>query len=412
MDNTNFDELNKQAAEDASSFLSEISGMKADTEINTEKPKRGRKPKKDVPTPDEIQQMSDEEIIEETDSETLDMFNEFSNFLEMKTDILPDDGVKEVAPTGVDILDAVLGGGFAIGAFNIVVGQPGSGKSMIAIQTIGNMQRKYNTPFASFLDSEEATTVQRLKKLGVNRPAIKPYTDITIEKIFKFLEGLCIFKEEKKLIDMPAIVVWDSIANTLSQKERETEDINSVIGYKARLLSILVPKYVSKLANYNICLLAVNQLRDNLAMGQFAPAPDLKFMTSSKQMPGGNVLKFNAFHLVEMKVKSALKPEKYGFDGIISRAKCVKNKLFRPNVEVEIVGDFTHGFTNFWTNYNFLVETKRMKTGAWNYLVNLPEVKFRTKEALNMYESDPKFKEAFDEAANDAIKIDIIEKYN
>jgi RecA/RadA recombinase len=283
---------------------------------------------------------------------------------------------------------------------------------MIAIQTMGNVQRKYKTPFTAFLDSEEATTVKRLSKLGVNSPAVKPYTDITIEKIFKFLEGLCIFKEEKNMIDIPAIVVWDSIANTLSQKERETEDINSVIGYKARLLSILVPKYISKLANYNICLLAVNQLRDNLAMGQFAPAPDLKFMTSSKQMPGGNVLKFNAFHLVEMKVKSALKPEKYGFEGIISRAKCVKNKLFRPNVEVEIVGDFTHGFTNFWTNYNFLVETKRMKTGAWNYLINLPESKFRTKEAINLYKTDKKFKEAFDEAASDAIKIDIIEKYN
>ncbi len=412
MDDTNFDELNKEVSEDASAFLSEISEMKADIEISSEKPKLKKKSKTDIPTPEEVQQMSDDEIVNETDSETLDMFNEFSNFLEMKTDILPDDGVKEVAPTGVDILDAILGGGFAIGAFNIVVGQPGSGKSMIAIQTIGNMQHKYNTPFTSFLDSEEATTVQRLMKLGVNKPAIKPYTDITIEKIFKFIEGLCIFKEEKKLVDMPAIVVWDSIANTLSQKERETDDVNSVIGYKARLLSILVPKYVSKLANYNICLLAVNQLRDVLAMGQFAPARDLKFMSSTKQMPGGNVLKFNAFHLVEMKVKTALKPEKYGFEGIISKVKCVKNKLFRPNVEVEIVGDFTHGFTNFWTNYNFLVETKRMKTGAWNSLNNLSEVKFRTKEAIEMYKTNSKFKEAFDEAAKDAIKIDIIEKYN
>jgi len=382
-------------------------------DLNNEDSMTNKKVKdSDSPTISELDQMSDEEIIEEADSETQDLFNEFSDFLEVKADMKVDVGVKDIVPTGIDLLDAVLGGGFAIGAFNIIVGQPGSGKSMLAIQTLGNMQRKYKTPFTAFLDSEEATTTKRLANLGVNRPKLKPYTDITVEKVFKFLEGLCLFKEEKNLLDVPALLIWDSIANTLTEKEREVEDINSVIGYKARLLSILMPKYVAKMAKYNIGVIAVNQLRDNLAMGQFAPAPDLKFMTSSKQMPGGNVIKYNAFQLVEMKTKSALKPDKYGFEGIIAKAKCVKNKLFSPNVEVEIVGDFVYGFNNFWTNYNFLVETKRLKSGAWNYLTNLPEVKFRTKEAFNMYNDDQKFKEAFDEAAKDAINIDIINKYD
>jgi len=414
-DNNDFKDIMNEANSDATEFLTELNSMKLDADdINLEeKPKTSkRKTKKDKPTPNEVEQMSDDDILSEADEETVGLFDEFSSFLEMKTEIAHDEGVKEVVPTGIELLDAVLGGGFAIGAFNIVVGQPGSGKSMLAIQTLGNMQRKYNTPFAAFLDSEEATTIKRLSNLGVNHPKIKPYTDITVEKVFKFLEGICLFKEEKNLIEKPALLIWDSIANTLTEKEREVEDVNSVIGYKARLLSILIPKYVAKMAKYNIGLLAVNQLRDNLAMGQFAPAPDLKFMTSSKQMPGGNVLKYNAFQLVEMKTKTALKPEKYGFEGIIAKAKCVKNKIFRPNVEVEIVGDFTHGFTNFWTNYNFMVETKRLKSGAWNYLTNLPETKFRTKEAENLYNTDDKFREAFDEAARDAIKIDIISKYD
>jgi hypothetical protein len=233
--------------------------------------------------------------------------------------------------------------------------------------------------------------------------------------VFKFIEGMCVFKKQKEIVDTPSMVIWDSIANTLSEKERETDDPNTVIGYKARLLSILIPKYVAKCAQHNICFLAVNQLRDVLAMGQFAPAKDLKFMSATKDMPGGNVLKFNAFQLVEMKVKSAIVGEnaaKYGFEGIISKIKCVKNKLFPPNIEIEVVGSFTSGFSNFWTNYNFMANTKRLNTGAWNYLVSLPDKKFRTKDAYNLYKEEKDFRDAFDASAKEAIQTEIVEKYN
>jgi len=347
------------------------------------------------------------------DKEAKELYAEFSEFLEDKVEMKQDSGIKSTIPTGIDLLDAILGGGLAIGALDIIVGQPGSGKSMLAIQTLGQAQRQFSGELiGAYLDSEEATTAVRLSNLGVRFPRIKPYPDITVEKVFKFLEGLCLFKEKKKLIHIPSVVVWDSIANTLSEKEREADDVNQVIGYKARMLSILIPKYVARCAQYNISLIAVNQLRDVLSIGQFAAPKDLKFMSSSKDMPGGTVLKYNAFHLLEMKVKTQLKPEMYGFDGVINKVKCVKNKLFPPNIEVEIVGSFTTGFSNFWTNFNFLKETKRLKAGAWNSLVNYPEKKFRTKDAEVMYNTDDEFKQKFDEAANEAIQVEIIEKYN
>jgi len=228
--------------------------------------------------------------ISEDEVKTKELYDEFSSFLEHKTDIVSDIGVKQVISTGIDVVDAILGGGFAVGGLNIIVGQPGSGKTMLAIKTLGEGQKQYNGQLlGSFLDSEEATTSLRLSNLGVKYPKIKPYTDITIEKVFKFLEGLSVFKKEKKITETPSVVIWDSIANTLSQKERETDDPNSVIGYKARLLSILIPKYVAKCAQNNICFLAINQLRDVLNIGQFAPAKDLKFMSASKDMPGGTV---------------------------------------------------------------------------------------------------------------------------
>lgn len=360
-----------------------------------------------------IEEDKKQEVVSDKNKDKIDsLYSEFSSFLKNKTEIEPDSGIKNVIPTGIEVLDAVLGGGFAVGTFAIVVGQPGSGKSMLAIQAMAGAQIAYHGSIAAFLDSEEATTSIRMSNLGVRYPKINPYNDITVEKVFKFLEGLCLFKEEKKIVDVPSIVIWDSIANTLSEKERQTDDVNSVIGYKARVLSIVLPKYIAKLAKYNISLVAVNQLRDVIQMGPYSVPRDHKFMSGHKHMPGGNTIGFNAFTLLEMKTKKLIEADKYGFDGIKVAVKTVKNKLFTPNIEVMLSGDFRTGFSNFWTNYDFLVETKRLKTGAWNFLVNLPDKKFRTKDANILYKTEQIFKDAYDEAVKDAIQKDIIDKYN
>jgi RecA/RadA recombinase len=282
---------------------------------------------------------------------------------------------------------------------------------MLAIQTLASCQQVFPGSLVGYLDSEEATTTIRLSNLGVRFPKIKPYIDITVEKVFRFIEGLCLFKDAKKLLT-PSALVWDSIANTVTEKERETEDPNQVIGYRARLLSILLPRYVTKLSHYNIALIAVNQLRDTISIGPMQAAKSLKFLSAGKNMPGGNVLQFNAFTLIEMKVREVLKKDMYGFDGIKVEAKTVKNKLFMPNMTVMLVGDFVTGFSDFWTSYEFLKKTKRLNAGAWNYLTVLPTKKFRTKDGPDLYKTDEEFKEMFDKEVEEAIKFDVVEKAN
>jgi len=394
----------------------EVITEESDDEIPVVDNEEVKKIVEDVKIDEEKVKKAKKELKEE---DTGDLYTEFNTFLKRTVELNPDEGLKKkVVPVGIDLLDAILGGGFAIGALNIVVGQPGCGKSMLAIQAMANSQRIYTEKLiTSFLDSEHATTKHRLANLGVNRPKVTPYNEITIEKVFKFLEGLCLFKEEKGLLDIPSVVIWDSIANTLSQKELETEDINSVIGYKARLLSILIPKYVSKCASHEICLIAVNQLRDVLDMGKFSSPRDLKMMSPKKNMPGGTILKYNAFHLLEMRVLNVLDPDdtqknKYGIAGIEVGVKCVKNKLFTPNVPISIIGDFVTGFSNFWTNYKFLADTKRLKVGSWNSLVDMPDKKFRTKEAESLYKTDESFRKTWDEVVKKTIQTEIIEKYD
>lgn len=348
---------------------------------------------------------------DENDEVEHKLFRSFQSFLKTEIDLDPVKTEKQTIPTGIDILDTILGGGIIVGALSIFVGQPGCGKSMLASQCIAGGQKSLGDDFIPlFLDSEESTTKLRLKNLGVNIAAAEVFNGITVETVFEVLEKMAVYKEIHK-IETPSMIVWDSIANTLTQREMEATDINTVIGYKARMLSFLIPKYIAKCNKYNISLVAVNQLRDALQMGPYGTPRDLKFMSGHKVMPGGNSIQFNAFQLIEMKIKSALDPEKFGFDGIMVSLKCVKNKLFPINIPISLVGDFVNGFDNFWTNYMFLVDNKRLKTGAWNYLISYPDKKFRTKDAKHLYHDDEEFKNHFDSMIKETIKIELIDKY-
>jgi len=386
-----------------------------DGSLSTDKPKNKRGRKSKISSQD-LEDMSDKEFLEISDDEVQKLYGEFSSFIETNTDLKEDDGVKDIFPSNLKLLNAVLGGGFALGALSTIIGNPGCGKTMIVIQTLGSAQLHFKKrAIAAFLDSEYSTTTNRLANLGVRYPRIKPFAEadtkrLTVEKFFQFLEGICQYKENNNLIDVPYIIGWDSIANTLTQKEIEASDPKEVIGYRAKVYSLLIPKYVGKCSQYNISILSVNQLRDKVDMGRFSKASDLKFMSQEHTVPGGKSLLFNAFHLLEMRQASMSKKdiEKYGFEGLMAEIMCVKNKLFRPKLPIKIIGDFNTGFSDFWTNYVYLVDTNWIKSGSWNALINYSTKKFRTLEAETLYKTDSDFKKAYDEAVINSIDEHII----
>jgi len=349
----------------------------------------------------------------EEQSNELDLATELQTdlqtFINDKVDIAVGKEDIEKLPTGIDLLDATAGGGFGVGTFSMIVGLPGTFKSALAGQLIGTSQKKFSGQLlATYHDAEAAMTTGRLEKMGCITPRIKPYDDVTVENIFKTIEAICSFKQLREL-DIPALVLWDSIANTSTEKERTTDDINQTIGLKARLLSALFPRYIPKMRKNKISLIAVNQLRDKMDMGQFGSQNDLKWM-GDKVMPGGMSIKFNAFHLLYLKNAGDLKLDQYGFNGVKLTAVFVKNKFFRPNVPISLLVDFNTGISNFWTNYNFLVDTKRIQAGAWNFLISFPNKKFRTKDAIDLYnKNEDGFKVEFDKCIKEAIIKDIIE---
>jgi len=385
--NENFAQIEKDAVNTAREL---VKGIEVTEEDKVKAKKRN----------EELLTVSEDKLAQE-------LLMDLSSFITDKVEISEGDGNIDRLPTGIRLLDAILGGGFGLGTFSQIIGSPGTFKSALLAQVIAQAQRKYKGKLlTAYYDSENTMTSERLAQMGVVNPAIKPYGDkVTVEKIFKTIEAFASFKQLRK-IDYPGIVAWDSIANTSVEKEYTTDDINSTIGLKARLLSALLPRYVSKLKENKIALISVNQLRDKMDMGQFGSANDLRWM-GDKVIPGGQSIKYNAFHMLFLKARGDLDPGKFGCKGLMVEAKCIKNKFEQPNVSIELIVDFKSGVSDFWTSYNFLAKNKRMQTGAWNMLKTLPEKKFRTKDAQDLYNSDEDFRKEFDIQMNESIKTDL-----
>jgi RecA/RadA recombinase len=383
-------------------------------DIKKKKTKRKATSKEDLPVAEEADwrttSLSASEI-----KQSKSLQDDMLGFLKEHAKIEQSSGKIQTLPTGIDVLDAILGGGFGVGTFSILAGNPGTFKTSILAQLIGTSQKKYKGKMLSvYNDSENALTKRRLYEMGVKYPPINPIQDVTVESVFRTVEALCCFKEKNEIVQTPSVVAWDSIANTVTEKEMESDNLDpaKTMGLKARILSACLPKFVSKMTDYNVSLIAINQLRDKIDMGLYPTANTLKFLGTSQTMPGGKALQYNAFHILLLTLGSDLKVEQWGFSGVKLKVKCVKNKFFTPNIPIEMIVDFNTGISNFWTNYHFLVNTKRIKPGAWGSLISYPEVKWQgTKKCEEKYLTDDKFREAFDEAVKEAIQVELIDKY-
>ncbi len=112
------------------------------------------------------------------------------------------DGVVKSQGTGIREVDRVLGGGILPGSMTLLGGNPGIGKSTLALQIIPGL--KYSVLYVSAEESEEQLAL-RAKRLNISTKNIKLSTENNIELII----------DQLALID-PKLLVIDSIQNIYS----------------------------------------------------------------------------------------------------------------------------------------------------------------------------------------------------
>ncbi|NBP15774.1 ATP-binding cassette domain-containing protein, partial [bacterium] len=125
-------------------------------------------------------------------------------------------------------------GGIPGGRIIEIFGEPSSGKSTLA-QTICAQHQK-NGGIAVYIDSENATSLENLALLGVNVEELIFVQEQCIEDTFQLIEQI-ITSVKNQMNDVPILIVWDSVAASVSRTELEATYEQQQIGIKARALS-------------------------------------------------------------------------------------------------------------------------------------------------------------------------------
>lgn len=219
--------------------------------------------------------------------------------------------------TGSLSLDNAIGvGGLPKGRIIEISGPEASGKTMVSLGTIAEVQK--NGGVAAFIDAEHALTPDWCRSLGVdfdNLLLCQPESGEKALSIMKFLV------EEGKV----DIIVLDSVAALVTQREIDGDMDANHMALTARLMSLALKKLTPIVSKSNTCCIFINQLRENVG----------QMFGNKETTPGGKALKFYAS--VRLRASKTFKGEKFSGTGDNKvqighnvTVKVLKNKVAPP----------------------------------------------------------------------------------
>jgi recombination protein RecA len=154
------------------------------------------------------------------------------------------------------------GGGYPEGRIIEIAGPPSIGKSHLAYHAAAVAQQQGG--IVVYIDTENATPVQKLKDMGINVLKGFVYVDVhATEHVFQTLENT-ILKAKQLVKDVPILAIWDSVAATSPLAELNGEYEDNTMGLQARVISKGMRKITGVIGQNRVTLLCLNQIRDSL----------------------------------------------------------------------------------------------------------------------------------------------------
>ena len=165
--------------------------------------------------------------------------------------------------TGSKQLDYIISnrrnGGLPEGRIVEIFGPPSIGKSHIATQIAKSTQEMGG--IVVYIDTENATSVENLKMLGVDITKRFVYVDThCTEEVLSIAEST-IIKAKAMDKDVPVTIIWDSVAATSPKAELTGDYDKESIGLQARAISKGMRKITGVIANEKVLMVCLNQIR-------------------------------------------------------------------------------------------------------------------------------------------------------
>lgn len=215
--------------------------------------------------------------------------------------------------SGSKKLNVALGGGWAFGRLNYLLGGESSGKSTLALLAIAECQ-KVHKRLAVYVDLEKAFNPEYAAKLGVDVENLIIARPDTIEEAFDVTIAMTQTREV-------GIVVFDSVASGDLEKKRSGDSAESILGIKAKQSSENLPTIITNISKNDVCFLVINQYREKIGIMFGNPTTDT----------GGKSWKYYASITLEITANaSARLKEGDNVIGSVVKFKVAKNKVSAP----------------------------------------------------------------------------------
>ena len=244
-------------------------------------------------------------------------------------------------------VDLALGGkGFPRGRIIEIFGPESSGKTTLALHVVASAQRAGG--IAAFIDAEHALDPSWAKKLGISLENLLVSQPTSGEEALQIAELLI----KSNSVD---VIVIDSVAALVPQKELEGEIGDSVVGLQARLMSQAMRKLTGAIAKSKTTVIFINQIREKIGV----------MFGSPETTPGGKALKFYASCRVDVRRIGTLKDGEEVV-GQRVRVKVVKNKVAPPFRVAEFDMMHADGISIEGDLLDLAIAAKLVdKTGTW-----------------------------------------------
>ena len=242
--------------------------------------------------------------------------------------------------TGIEDLDAIIGGGMPEGRVVEIFGPESSGKTTLLYHLCGLHNIALDIPIEGTFDAERAKVFgNRPKQLLIYRAK---YGEDAFNKTIKFSKaGIPLIGIDS----VPSMVPKEDAEKVLKSAENDSIE-EQRIGGTARLMNKYLPTIEEIIEVTGTTLIFVNQVRDKMNAMMFGEKTDT---------PGGRKLK----HACSLRIQVARRawieiPNKDPRNsaasekiGLIMKCKVVKSKVSNPMGECEIPLFFDRGFVNY-----------------------------------------------------------------